>query len=219
MPSPAMANIVFDLFQKGGPVMWPILLALIAAVGAMVERIWWWAARRSLRDVGRRRVVLDQLAGEGLARAMDACRGSQDPVVRMLEAGLRAHPYNVEEAMQLVATEEMEQAGRFIPMMDTLVTLAPLLGLLGTVTGIMRSFTLIGSADLAVQKVTGGIAEALIATAAGLGIAISVLLPCNYFSRRAARLSVELQSAGTELQGLLKRISGGAAGACNPTRE
>jgi biopolymer transport protein ExbB len=84
--------------------------------------------------------------------------------------------------------------------MDTLVTLAPLLGLLGTVTGIMRSFSSIGSAELAVEKVTGGIGEALIATACGLGIAIVALIPFNYFTSKTTRLQFELETAATNLE-------------------
>ena len=83
--------------------------------------------------------------------------------------------------------------------MDTIVTLGPLLGLLGTVTGIMGSFTSIGDSELAVEKVTGGIGEALIATAAGLGIAIATLVPMNYFHSRIAALQFDLEAAANNV--------------------
>ncbi len=102
--------------------------------------------------------------------------------------------------MQLAAGIELERAGRFLTVMDTLVTLAPLLGLLGTVTGLMRAFLSVGSAELAVAKVTGGIGEALIATACGLGIAIVSLVPFNYFTGRVARLQFELEAAASNVE-------------------
>src|SRR5271166_6898115 len=103
-------------------------------------------------------------------------------------------------ALQLAAGIELERAGRFLTVMDTLVTLAPLLGLLGTVTGLMRAFLNIGSAELAVSAVTGGIGEALIATACGLGIAIISLIPYNYFTGRLTRLQFELEAAATNVE-------------------
>lgn len=88
--------------------------------------------------------------------------------------------------------------------MDTLVTLAPLLGLLGTITGLMKSFSFLGNEELAVQAVTGGIAEALIATACGLGIAIFSLVPFNFFTSRVSNLEFELQTAATNLEVMLE---------------
>ncbi len=88
--------------------------------------------------------------------------------------------------------------------MDTLVTLAPLLGLLGTITGLIRSFSFLGNEELAVQAVTGGIAEALIATACGLGIAIFALIPFNFFTSRVSNLEFELQTAATNLEVMLQ---------------
>src|ERR1019366_5713534 len=95
---------------------------------------------------------------------------------------------------------ERAPAGRFLNVMDTLVTLAPLLGLLGTVTGLMRAFLKVGEAELSVLAVTGGIGEALIATACGLLIAIVSLVPLNYFSGKLARLQFELETAASNVE-------------------
>src|SRR5207248_9663579 len=88
--------------------------------------------------------------------------------------------------------------------MDTLVTLAPLLGLLGTITGLIRSFSFLGNEELAVQAVTGGIAEALIATACGLGITIFALIPFNFFTSRVSNLEFQLQTPATNLSVMLR---------------
>ena len=103
-------------------------------------------------------------------------------------------------ALQMAAGIEVQRAGRFLNVMDTLVTLAPLLGLLGTVTGLMRAFLQVGSAELSVVAVTGGIGEALIATACGLLIAIVSLVPLNFFSGKLARLQFELETAASNVE-------------------
>jgi biopolymer transport protein ExbB len=103
-------------------------------------------------------------------------------------------------ALQLAAGIELERAGRFLTVMDTLVTLAPLLGLLGTVTGLMSAFLSVGNSEVVVSKVTGGIGVALIATACGLGIAIFALIPFNYFSARVTRLQFELETAASNVE-------------------
>ena len=89
-------------------------------------------------------------------------------------------------------------------MLDTIITLAPLLGLLGTVTGLIRSFGLLGAQELdAPAAITGGIAEALIATAFGLAIAIVALIPFNYLNARLEEARHEIEDASTHLELLL----------------
>jgi biopolymer transport protein ExbB len=127
-------------------------------------------------------------------------QGSADPVIRMIRQSLNHQHTSIPVALQMAAGIEMERAGRFLNVLDTLVTLAPLLGLLGTVTGLMRAFLKIGSAELSVLAVTGGIGEALIATACGLLIAIVSLVPLNYFSGKLARLQFELETAASNVE-------------------
>lgn len=200
------ANALIELFVKGGPIMWPILFATLAAIAVVGERMVWWfllSRRRSPKVVAQ---IFSTLEKGDLPRAIVVSGGSGDPAIKMLHQGLSNYPDALSESMQVVAIDEVEKSGRFLPVMDTLITLAPLLGLLGTVTGIMGSFSSIGDTELAVEKVTGGIGEALIATAAGLGIAITVLLPYNWCNRRTSRLATELQKLGTHLEGLLRKV-------------
>jgi biopolymer transport protein ExbB len=98
---------------------------------------------------------------------------------------------------------------RALPALDTIVTLSPLLGLLGTVTGMIAAFGVMSTSGLGQpHAITGGVAEALIATAAGLGVAIVTLVPYNYFSARAERTLDEIEAHGTRLEVILHAASG-----------
>jgi biopolymer transport protein ExbB len=196
---PLLANVVVDLFIKGGPIMYPIALVSLVAVCIFIERAFWWlrfTAKRSPRHLDD---VYGTLEAGDLAKAITQSAKSSDPVVRMVHHGLNHRHTSMQGALEVAAGQELRDAGRFLSAMDTIVTLAPLLGLLGTVTGIMGSFTSIGSSELAVEKVTGGIGEALIATAAGLGIAIGTLVPMNYFHSRLAALKFDLEAAANNV--------------------
>jgi biopolymer transport protein ExbB len=197
---PAMlANVVVDLFIQGGPIMYPIAVVTVFAICIFIERVFWWLRFSAKRSVKQLDDVYEKLEAGNLAQAIAQAAKSTDPVVRMIHHGLNHRHTSMQGALEVAAGQELRDAGRFLSAMDTIVTLAPLLGLLGTVTGIMGSFTSIGSSELAVEKVTGGIGEALIATAAGLGIAIGTLVPMNYFHSRLAALKFDLEAAANNV--------------------
>lgn len=201
-----LANVVIDTFVKGGPIMWPLLISSIIALGVVGERFLWWSQQRSKTDMPRRHKVFDALKAGDLAVASSMSRSSEDPAVRMIWEGLNyAHTADsLPGALQVAASDEVDRAERFLPVMDTIITLAPLLGLLGTVTGIMHSFNFVGSDELAATKVSGGIAEALIATAYGLGTAIFCLVPYNFYNRKVDRLQRELETVATNVEVLVE---------------
>ena len=201
---PNTGNVLVDNFIKGGYIMYPILLASIIAIAVVLERIFWWLFRWMRRDPKRIEKVFTAIENGDVAEASRLSRGSRDPVLRMIWNGLNHQHASLQGALQVAAGIEIKRAGRFLVVMDTLVTLAPLLGLLGTITGLMKSFSFLGNEELAVQAVTGGIAEALIATAAGLGIAIFALIPFNFFTSRVSNLEFELQTAATNLEVMLE---------------
>ena len=203
-PGVLSGNWLIDQFRKGGPVMWPILVVSIVALTVVLERCIWWGGRWFRRDPKRIEKVFTAIENGDTAEASRLSRGSRDPVLRMLWNGLNHQHSSLEAALQVAAGIEIKRAGRFLVVMDTLVTLAPLLGLLGTITGLIKSFSFLGNEELAVQAVTGGIAEALIATACGLGIAIFALIPFNFFTSRVSNLEFELQTAATNLEVMLQ---------------
>src|SRR5438270_6278966 len=200
-------NFFIHNFKAGGPIMWPILVVSIVALAVVLERIFWWLGRWMRRDPKRIEKVFTAIEVGDVAEASRLSRDSRDPVLRMIWNGLNHQHASLQGALQVAAGIEIKRAGRFRVVMDTLVTLAPLLGLLGTVTGLIKAFGALGNEEIAVVAVTGGIAEALIATACGLGIAIFSLIPFNFFTSRVSNLEFELQTAATNLEVMLEAQS------------
>ena len=191
--NPVFANLVVDYFIKGGPIMWPILFCAFAALVVVMERaLWWWQLSRRCQDKSLE-AVFDAIAHGRFASAEEMSSNSTNPFLRVVNDGIAHAHSSMLGAMQLRATDELEHAEKRLWVLSTFITLAPLLGLLGTVTGIMHSFNFVGDEQLAATKVGGGIAEALIATASGLGIAILCLVPFNYLNRRLSHLRGRLE--------------------------
>ncbi len=200
MPSVFFANAFVDLFIQGGPIMWPIAVVTLFAMAVILERCWWWLQQARGRRPRVVEKVLIALENEDIPGAQKLSANSTDPVLRVVHAGLTHRHASLQGALQAAAGIEIKQAGRFLTAMDTIITLAPLLGLMGTVTGIMHSFQSIGGSELAVEKVTGGIGEALIATAFGLGIAIVTLIPYNWFHAKVASLQHDIETAANNVE-------------------
>src|SRR5205809_1445965 len=133
------SNWLIDKFRKGGPIMWPILIVSIVGLTVVIERIFWWGGRWFRRDPKRIEKVFTAIENGDVAEASRLSRGSRDPVLRMMWNGLNHQHTSLQGALQVAAGIEIKRAGRFLVVMDTLVTLAPLLGLLGTITGLIRS--------------------------------------------------------------------------------
>jgi biopolymer transport protein ExbB len=192
-------NLYF-IFQKGGPIMWPLLCASILALGTVLERVFFLVNERRKRD----QAAMDQLFASvergDTAGAIASGKRSKYFVARALGYALEHKQHSLPNALLYAQSQELKRFKRGIPILDTVITLAPLLGLLGTVTGMMGSFKLIGGDLSAPGAITGGIAEALIATAFGLGIAITALIPFNILNSKLDEASHELEQAAKQLE-------------------
>jgi biopolymer transport protein ExbB len=186
---------------KGGMVMIPLLVSSIIALTVIIERLYFWGRLRS-RAVYQ--TILTLVAEGDLLQAMQVASTTRHPVARVLYTGIAAKHLSPSAAMQAAAQAELGQARRYLPILDTVITLAPLLGLLGTITGMINAFGIVSEAGLGQpHAITGGIAEALIATATGLLIAIMTLIPYNYLRAKVEQLTDVMEEQATRLELLL----------------
>ncbi|MFM2221273.1 MAG: hypothetical protein RLZZ553_1021 [Verrucomicrobiota bacterium] len=187
-----LSHILVEYFEKGGPIMWPMALLFFLAVCVILDRVIWWLKLRSRVNVELQESAREALGLGEFDKAWQTT-GNPDPFLQNLRDGMSHAATSPLAAMQLHASNLLEKSEARLWILSTVITLAPLLGLLGTVVGIMGSFNFVGNDQLAVTKVSGGIAEALIATAAGLGIAILCLLPFNFFRKKTSLLRAKLE--------------------------
>jgi len=181
------------LFQRGGMVMWPLLLCSLTALAVALERLlhlWHERAADALSERTARR-VMEAIAAGRFAEAEVLAARTPAASCRIIAEGLRQRDIALRDALTAAAEREVSSLRHGLSVLDTIITLAPLLGILGTVTGIIRSFHLLSASGIQdPTAVTGGIAEALITTAAGLIVSICTLIPfntCASFIRRRTR--------------------------------
>jgi biopolymer transport protein ExbB len=193
-----------SILVKGGFVMIPLLAASLLSTAVILERLYfWWSLRRREGDIA----LFEELVAEGeFEQALKMPHTTRHPVVRVLQAGLEYRHTSPGTAMEAAAQVELQHLGAYLPILDTIITLAPLLGLLGTITGMIGAFGIVSETGLGQPNtITGGIAEALIATATGLFIAIMTLIPYNYFRARVERLATQIEEQATRLELLLSK--------------
>ena len=209
-----MFSRAVNLFVEGGPIMWPLLLCAVVAVAVMLERF--ISINRAARDnEGLTEQVRDLLKQGRVDEALKLCEDTPGPVPALLANGIRNRDLDsdsIERAMEELALRETPLLYKRLGVLDTIITVAPLLGLLGTVTGMMSTFNVIGQAGQNnPNAITGGIAEALIATATGLAIAIVTLVGYNYLTEKVKEIIAEMEIRATQLLNILAGLRRGDA--------
>jgi biopolymer transport protein ExbB len=208
---------MMHLFIKGGPVMYPLLACSILALTVIIERFLFWVREDLRRDQALVDNVLELCRLGKWEEVRKQVQSSRDYVVRILVAGILHREFSMGKAMETAAADEIQKMRRYLIILDTMITIAPLLGIFGTVTGIIASFELLGAGGIQnPQAVTAGIAQALITTATGLAIAIPSVFAYNHFNARAEKAALAVEKYATSLEIVYDKLT---QGPCVPNEE
>jgi biopolymer transport protein ExbB len=199
---------MWQIFQNGGPVMYPLLACSIIVLTIVIERIFFWVRIGVDRDQRLLDEVMDLSQRGEWPTVRDKVKHSRDYIVRILVTGIVHREFSMTKAMESAANDEVKKMRQYMKVMDTMITVAPLLGILGTVLGIISSFDMLGAAGIEhPELVTAGIAQALITTASGLGIAIFSVFPFNYFNSRVEEATQSIEKYATSLEIVYEKLS------------
>jgi len=192
----------FEFIERGGFMMYPLLAAALIALTVIIERTVIFHKRFKMSPQLLRE-ILNEVENHKLAEANAKCRKFATPVGAVISAGLEHFDKPLSE-MELIMKNRAEEwvplLEKRIDVLDTVITAAPLMGLLGTITGMMASFRVLSEKGVnEPNAITGGVAEALIATATGLVIALICLVAYNHLSAQIKVFIYQLESVASRL--------------------
>ncbi len=202
----------FEIIFKGGILMWPILLCSVVGLAITIERF--WSLRRATIDTQEFMDTMRQVLRQNrIQEAIEICDDTDAPVARIMKAGILKHNRGKEEIRESIEDAghlEIPRLERYLSALATCANIAPLLGLLGTVSGMIKAFAQIQNkrGQVNPSDLAEGISNALVTTAAGLTVAIPMLVVYNYFVTRVDNLIVEIEISSSELVELLTRHQG-----------
>lgn len=201
---------LFELFSRGGPVVVPILFCSVLAVAVVINRV--VSLRRARIDTERfLEKISSSIKRNRIVEAMDLCDQTSGPIARILKAGILKHDRPVEEirrAIEDAGVQEVSHLERYLAILATVAHISPLLGLLGTVTGMVSAFQVIEEKATAMSQVNpgdlaAGIWESLLTTVFGLCVAIPALIAYNWLVNWVNHFVLEMERSATELVDLL----------------
>ncbi len=196
-----------DMFLAGKEIMWPLLLLSFILITVVIERLLFILRENANREPEVVEKMLESVERGDIDAALAVGKKSKDYLAKILVYSLSNREYSLSNAFVRASGQELARFQQGMATLDTCITAAPLLGLLGTVTGMMRTFGSLSGGDIAAAagQITGGVAEALIATMCGLAIAILGLLPYNYLNARGEQAKQEVSDVSHALEILLKK--------------
>lgn len=192
---------MFDLFVKGGPVMYPLLFSSIIALGYTLERVFaYYLAGRKAENPS---FIHDLIEKNEILQALELAMNTPGPVASVLEAGLRhagEAKEQLEEIISLRGSSELKRLNQNLHIIELVGRIAPLLGLLGTVLGLVDAFMEVSEVKSAIDPslLAGGIWEALLTTVAGMVIAIPAMVSHHFLEHRVQAFAWEMKHYGTE---------------------
>ena len=202
---------MWDMIQKGGPMMYLIILSSVLAFGVVIERVY---------NLNRARIDADKFIDDimnvmkrnKIIEAIELCNTTPGPIAHIVKAGILKHDrskHEIKEAIDEAAQLEVPRLEKHLPILATVAHIAPLLGLLGTVTGMIRTFKAITIAGIGnPTAMASGIAEALITTAAGLMVAIPAFVVYRYLRGKVDALVIDMEKEALKLVQAIDRTSG-----------
>src|SRR3989338_845713 len=201
---------MWDMILKGGPVMWPIILCSVFAFAILLERMY-HLHRAKIDTAEFMNRVGGTLKRNKIMEAIDMCNNTPGPIAQIMKAGILKHDrprHEIREAIEDAGVHEVPRLEKNLSALATIAHISPLLGLLGTVTGMVRCFQVIQEKSTSLSPVNpgdlaGGIWEALITTVAGLIVAIPAYVAYNYLVSRVDNFVLEMEKAATELVNFL----------------
>ncbi|MFH1045386.1 MAG: MotA/TolQ/ExbB proton channel family protein [Candidatus Omnitrophota bacterium] len=205
---------MWEMIQKGGPVMYPIILCSIAALAIVIERsLYLYRVRTDVEKFMEQ--IAQILKRNRVMEAIDFCEKTTGPIARIVKAGILNHDrprQEIKESIEDAGIYEIPQLQKHLGMLATIAHISPLLGLLGTVTGMVRAFQVIQQKATALNPVNpadlaGGIWEALITTVGGLVVAIPAFVVYDYLVHKVKGFVHDMDRAATELVNILSRRS------------
>lgn len=201
---------MWDMIQRGGPVMYLIIILSVIAFGIILERMYNFAKARIDAQKFMDEII-KHLKRNKIIEAIEMCNQTPGPIAHIIKAGILKHDRSkpeIREAIDEAAQLEIPRLEKHLPIIATIAHIAPLLGLLGTVSGIIKAFQIIQTKALTMTPVnpgdlSGGIWEALLATLAGLAVAIPTYVAYNYLVSQVDSLVYEMERSATDLVNLL----------------
>jgi biopolymer transport protein ExbB len=201
---------MWDLIQKGGPVMYVIIILSVISLGIIIERIF---------NLNRARIdsqkfmddIINSLKHNKVIESIEKCNNTPGPIAHIIKAGILKHDRSrpeIKEAIDEAAQLEIPRMEKHLPILATIAHIAPLMGLLGTVSGMIKAFQVIQNKAVTMTPVNpgdlaGGIWESLLATLAGLLVAIPTYVAYNYLVNQVDSLAYDMERSATDLVNLL----------------